>query len=65
MYAKKTGEHLTIPLTEEAQRILEKYKGEVKGEDFVFDIQSPQKLNDAVKDAAKAAGIDRTIIEVY
>ena len=31
MYAKKTGEHLTIPLTEEAQRILEKYKGEVKG----------------------------------
>jgi integrase len=65
MYAKKTGEHLTIPLTEEAQRILEKYKGEVKGEDLVFDIQSPQKLNDAVKDAAKAAGIDRTIIEVY
>ena len=65
MYAKKTGEHLTIPLTEEAQRILEKYKGEVRMDDFVFDIQSPQKLNDAVKDAAKAAGIDRTIIEVY
>lgn len=65
MYAKKTGEHLTIPLTEEAQRILAKYIGEVKGDDFVFDIQSPQKLNDAVKDAAKAAGIDRTIIEVY
>ena len=65
MYAKKTGEHLTIPLTEEAQRILAKYIEEVKGDDFVFDIQSPQKLNDAVKDAAKAAGIDRTIIEVY
>lgn len=65
MYAKKTGEHLTIPLTEEAQRILAKYKDDAEGESFVFDIQSPQKLNDAVKDAAKAAGIDRTIIEVY
>lgn len=65
MYAKKTGEHLTIPLTEEAQRILVKYKGEQSADDYVFDIQSPQKLNDAVKDAAKAAGIDRTITEVY
>lgn len=65
MYAKKTGEHLTIPLTEEAQRILAKYKDEAEGESFVFDIQSPQKLNDAVKDAAKAAGIDRMITEVY
>ena len=27
--------------------------------------QSSQKLNDAVKDAAKAAGIDRTITEIY
>ncbi len=64
MFAQKTGEHLTIPLTEEAQRILEKYKGEAE-EELVFDIQSPQKLNDAVKEAAKAAGLDRTINEVY
>lgn len=40
MYAKKTGEHLAIPMTEEAQRILDKYKGEVREDDFVFDIQS-------------------------
>jgi integrase len=65
MYAKKTGEHLIIPLTEEAQRILDKYNKDLSPEDLVFDIQSPQKLNDAVKDAAKAAGIDRTITEVY
>ena len=50
MYAKKTGEHLTIPLTEEAQRIIGKYNGEKTPENLVFDIQSPQKLNDAVKD---------------
>lgn len=61
---QKTGEHLSIPLTEEALRILDKYMRKEK-ESLVFDIQSPQKLNDAVKDAAKAAGIDRTITEVF
>ena len=52
MFAQKTGEHLIIPLTEEAQRIL-------------TDVQSSQKLNDAVKDAAKEAGLDRIITEIY
>lgn len=67
MFAKKTGEHLTIPLTEEAQRILTLYQSQTTNgnNQLVFDIQSPQKLNDAVKDAAKAAGLDRIITEVY
>lgn len=65
MYAKKTGEHLYIPLTEEAKRIISIYIGEKTGEELVFDVQSSQKLNDAVKDAAKAAGLERTITEVY
>lgn len=65
MFAKKTGEHLIIPLTEEAQRILNIYKGKETSEGLVFDIQSSQKLNDAVKDAAKASGLDRIINEVY
>ncbi len=65
MFAQKTGEHLTIPLTEEAQRILDKYKDDATADGLVFDIQSPQKLNDAVKDAAKAASLDRIITEVY
>lgn len=65
MFAQKTGEHLTIPLIEEAQRILNKYKDKATVDGYVFDIQSSQKLNDAVKDAAKAAGIDRIITEVY
>ena len=65
MFAQKTGEHLTIPLTEEALRILDKYKDEATADGLVFDIQSPQKLNDAVKDAAKAASLDRIITEVY
>lgn len=65
MYAKKTGEHLHIPLTEEAQRIISIYIGEKTGDELVFDVQSPQKLNDAIKDAARAARLNRTITEVY
>ena len=65
MFAKKTGEHLIIPLTEEAHRILTLYNiGKQEG-DYVFDVQSPQKLNDAVKDAAREAGLGRIITEIY
>lgn len=65
MFAQKTGEHITIPLTEEAQRILTLYNICKKPDDYVFNIQSSQKLNDAVKDAAKKAGLDRIITEIY
>lgn len=65
MFAQKTGEHLYIPLTEEAQAIINRYKGKETKEGLVFDIPSAQKLNDAVKDAAKAAGLNRIITEVY
>lgn len=65
MYAKKTGEHLYIPLTEEAQAIIDRYKDNSGEGKLVFPIPSAQKLNDAIKDAAKEAKIDRIITEVY
>lgn len=65
MFAKKTDEHLTIPLTEEALRILDKYKNKATKDGHVFDVISAQKLNNAVKEAAKAAGLNRIITEVY
>lgn len=65
MYAQKTGEHLYIPLTDEAQAIIDRHKGKETSDGHVFNIPSAQKLNDAVKDAAKAAGLDRIITEVY
>ena len=65
MFAKKTGEHLYIPLTNEAQAIIDRYKDKAGSNGKVFAIPSAQKLNDAVKDAARAAGIDRIITEVY
>jgi integrase len=65
MYAKKTGEHLYIPLTEEAEAILQRYKDKKNDNGLVFDIPSAQKLNDAIKDAAREAGLDRIITEVF
>lgn len=65
MYAQKTGEHLYIPLTEEAQAIINRYKDNSGEGKLVFPIPSAQKLNDAIKDAAKEAGLNRLITEVY
>lgn len=65
MNAKKTGEKLSIPLTQEAQAIIERHKDKRTEGGLVFDIISPQKLNDNVKDAARVAGLDREIVETY
>ena len=65
MYAQKTGEHLYIPLTEEAQAIINRYVNHPTKDGRVFDIASAQALNDDVKIAAKEAGLDRIITEVY
>ena len=65
MMAQKTGERLSIPLTDGAISILNRYKGNETDDGHVFVVPSNQKLNDAIKDAAKAAGIDRIIIDTY
>ena len=58
MFAQKTGEHLYIPLIDEAQAILRRFKGKATKDGLVFNVQSSQKINDAVKDAARKAGLD-------
>ena len=65
MMAQKTSEHLSIPLTEGAISILKRYKGKETEDGHIFNVPSNQKLNDAIKDAAKAAGLDRIIIDTY
>lgn len=65
MYAQKTGERLLIPLIDESKRILSQYMRNVKTGETIFNIPSPQKLNNAVKDAAKSAGLNREIIDIY
>ncbi len=65
MMTQKTSDHISIPLTEGAINILNRYKGKETADGHVFDVPSNQKLNDAIKDAAKAAGIDRIIVDTY
>lgn len=60
---EKTDDKLYITLNEHAQKILDKYSW-YKG-DKVFPVPSNQKLNDYLKEAAKLAGLDREIVQVY
>ncbi len=65
MFTIKTGEHIVIPLKDGALSILKKYKGKETEDGHVFKVMSDQKLNDAVKEAAKEAGLNRIITNAY
>lgn len=65
MIAQKTAERLSIPLTEGALKIIEKYKDQPGPNGLLFDVPTNQKMNDYIKEAAKVAGIDREIINTY
>ncbi len=65
MMTQKTSDRISVPLTEGALSILEKYKGQETADGRVFDVPTNQKLNDNIKDAAEAAGLDRLIIDTY
>lgn len=65
MVTQKTSDHINIPLKSGAMSILNRYKGKATADGHVFDVISNQKLNDYVKEAAKEAGLDRTIVETY
>lgn len=60
---EKTDDKLYITLNEHAQKILDKYSWYKA--DKVFPVPSNQKLNDYLKEAAKLAGLDREIVQVY
>lgn len=60
---EKTDDRLHITLNEYALKIIDKYSW-YKGE-TVFPVPSNQKLNDFLKEAAKLAGLDREIVQVY
>ncbi len=63
--AQKTGERLSIPLSENAKAILQKHRNEETADGYLFAVPSNQKLNDAIKDAARVAGLDRLFIDTY
>ena len=59
----KTSVMCHIPILKPAKEILDKYAW-YKGS-TVFPVPSNQKLNDFLKEAAKLAGLDRKIVQVY
>ncbi len=65
MMTQKTSDRISIPLTDGALEILEKYKGQETTDGHIFDVPTNQKLNDNVKDAAREAGLDRLIVDTY
>ena len=65
MMTQKTSDHISIPLTDGAINILNRYKGKETADGHVFNVPSNQKLNDAIKEAAQTAGLDRIIVDTY
>ncbi|MCQ2147512.1 MAG: site-specific integrase [Bacteroidales bacterium] len=64
LYTEKTDEHLIIPLIPEAQKIVEKYNHN-ESRIMLFPYAYNQKINVYIKDAARAAGITREVVETH
>lgn len=65
LVTQKTSDRITIPLSEGATAILERYKDKALPDGHVFNVPSNQKLNDYIKEAAKEAGLDRMVVDTY
>jgi len=65
MITQKTSDRITIPLTDGALAIYNKYKDTPTADGHIFYVPANQKLNDYIKEAAKMAGIDRVIVDTY
>lgn len=65
MVTQKTSDRITIPLTEAALEIYNRYKDYPTEDGHIFHCLSNQKLNDAIKEAAKEAELDRIIVDTY
>lgn len=64
LYTEKTDEHLIIPLIPEARIIVDRFYRQGKRAEL-FPYTYNQKLNVYIKDAARAAGITREVIETH
>lgn len=65
LYTKKTSDHITIPIIDKAQEIINKYRDYQPEDGCLLPVPSAQKLNDYIKLAAKEAGLDREIVNTY
>lgn len=56
---------LTIPLTIHAKEIINKYKDEDYKNGKMFRVYANQKINELLKEAAKKAGLDKEVVQIY
>ena len=62
---QKTHDKLSIPITQYAQEIIDKYKDEDYKDGKMFKMYANQIINHLLKEAAKEAGLNREVMQVY
>ena len=62
---KKAHDNLSIPLTIHAKEIINKYKDDEYEDGKMFRVYANQKINELLKEAAKIAGLDKEVIQIY
>lgn len=65
MVTQKTSDRIIIPLTEATLEIYNRYKDNPTKYGHIFHCLSNQQLNDAIKEVAKEAELDRIIVDTY
>ena len=63
LFAHKTKTKLSIPIIQYSQALIDRYM-KTDG-DYLFDVPTNQKLNKFLKTAAKEAGLNRKVEEMY
>lgn len=62
---KKTHDKLSIHLIPHAKEIINKYKDEDYKNGKMFRVYANQKINELLKEAAKKAGLDKEVVQIY
>ena len=62
---KKTHNKLSIHLIPHAKEIIDKYKNEKYQDGKMFRVYANQKINELLKEAAKKAGLDKEVVQIY
>lgn len=62
---KKTHDKLSIHLIPHAKEIINKYKYENYKNGKMFRVYANQKINELLKEAAKKAGLDKEVVQIY
>lgn len=65
LVTQKTSDRISIPLIDYAKELVKKYIEHTSADSPLFGEISNQKLNDAIKDSAREAGLTRLVVDDY